>query len=378
MNEERLWMLVSLKLSGEANDEELKELETLLKEHPQQTIRAEVLRNLWSAKNLPDSTNIASAYDRHLQRLSNHLSNPVLIYETRDGEIDQDKIAVQADVPGRGKYRKILWAASVAASVIIIVLVALKDNNNVNNNKQVYKNELAGNVVTTRPGSKSKVKLPDGTQVWLNADSKISYKNNFLGEIREITLSGEAFFDVVKDKSRPFIIHTNSIDIKVLGTAFNVRSYPNEKTTETALIRGSVEILLHNNPDKKYILKPNEKLVVNNSITVVADNSATNENPAESQELMILSKIFPDKHDSSNVETRWINDILDFEGSPFANIVTELEHMYNVHFIIKKEKLKLMRFTGVFNNKSLDEVMEALRFSGRFQYEFKNGVVTVW
>jgi len=374
MNDERTWLLLSLQLSGEASPEEIEELKTLLTEHPEQTIRAEVLRNLWATKNQPaTASHTESAFNRHLQRLSNHLSQPVLLYEHNDAAITEQNNVEKTVVTNPGKYRGILWAASVAAAVIIVALLALETNN-----KQVLKNELAANVVTTRPGSKSKVQLPDGTQVWLNADSKISYKNNFLGDIREVTLSGEAFFDVVKDKTRPFIIHTGSIDLKVLGTAFNVRSYPNEKTTETSLIRGSVEILLHNNPDKKYILKPNEKLVVNNSITKAAGSKNQDENTGQDQQIMTLSKILFDKQDSSNIETRWTNDLLDFDGTPFANIVTELERLYKVRFIIKDEKLKQVRFTGVFSNKSLDEVMEALRISGQFQYKFKNDVVIVW
>ena len=99
---------------------------------------------------------------------------------------------------------------------------------------------------------------------WLNADSKLTYDENFRGDYREVSLEGEAFFDVVKDKTRPFIIHTKTLDIRVLGTAFNVSAYESEKNTETALFRGSVEVTLHNNPEKKIVLKPNEKLMVNN------------------------------------------------------------------------------------------------------------------
>src|SRR4029078_631833 len=100
------------------------------------------------------------------------------------------------------------------------------------------------NTVSTKRGSKSKVQLPDGTQVWLNADSRIAYNEKFQGNLREVTLEGEAYFDVVRDEKRPFVIHTAAIDIKVLGTAFNVRSYANEKNTETSLIRGSIEVTL--------------------------------------------------------------------------------------------------------------------------------------
>ncbi|MBC7889752.1 MAG: FecR domain-containing protein [Ferruginibacter sp.] len=375
MNDERIWLLLSLQLSGEANPEEIKELETLLKEHPGQTLRAEILCNLWNVKKRPDDPDKAMAFDRHLQRLSNHLSEPALQYENNAATRAKDNIQAIPPVARRGKYTKILWAVSVAASLIIGILLIFPANND----KQLIAKGLASNVISTRPGSKSKVQLPDGSQVLLNANSTITYKNDFLGDIREVSLSGEAFFDVVKDKSKPFVIHTGSIDIKVLGTSFNVRSYPNEKTTETALIRGSVEILLHNDPDKKYILRPNEKLVVNNSITKKSSNSAVDGSPREERQIMTLSKIYLNSSDdSSNIETRWTKDMLDFDGVPFAQIVTELERLYHVQFILKNEKLKKLRFTGGFNNKSLDEVMEALRLSGQFNYEFENGTVTVW
>ena len=94
------------------------------------------------------------------------------------------------------------------------------------------------NTVSTKGSYKASINLPDGSKVWLNGDSKITYDGDFQGKTREVHLSGEAFFDVAKDKTRPFIIHTRTINLKVLGTAFNVRSYDNEKETETALVHG--------------------------------------------------------------------------------------------------------------------------------------------
>jgi transmembrane sensor len=119
--------------------------------------------------------------------------------------------------------------------------------------------------VGTKKGSKSHIVLPDGTNVWLNADSKIIYPGNFQGETREVSLVGEAFFDVVKNVNKPFIIHTGTMDVKVLGTAFNVRSYPGEMTTEASLLRGLIEVTLNGTEKKKILLKPNEKLTVLNS-----------------------------------------------------------------------------------------------------------------
>src|SRR5690606_10988350 len=117
--------------------------------------------------------------------------------------------------------------------------------------------------IMTQKGVRKQLILPDGTEVWLNADSKLSYDNSMNdSDIRSVNLEGEAFFDVVKDVHRPFYIVTKEISIKVLGTAFNVKAYPEENKTETSLLRGSIELVVNERPKEKFMLKPNEKLAV--------------------------------------------------------------------------------------------------------------------
>jgi ferric-dicitrate binding protein FerR (iron transport regulator) len=261
-----------------------------------------------------------------------------------------------------------LAGAAVAASVLAAFLLLLPAGNP----------KVASNTVSTKAGSKSKIQLPDGTQVWLNADSKLKYNQDFMGAFREVQLTGEAYFDVAKDKAHPFIIHTGSIDVKVVGTSFNVRSYPNEKTTETALIQGVVEITLHNNPDKKIILRPSEKLTVQNQPSA-APVTPAKDSIREDEPMLTLGKIRFGKTDStSSIETMWVRNKLAFENETFGRIIAEMERWYNVKFVIKNEALLDTHLTGIFENKSLAEVMEALRVSASFQYRVKEGTVTVW
>ncbi len=117
----------------------------------------------------------------------------------------------------------------------------------------------ADNVVATRKGSKTNLVLPDGTKVWVNADSRLSYGKNFGNQLREVYLEGEAYFDVAEDKRKPFIVHTNNIDVKVLGTAFNVRAYGNEVNTQTTLLRGSVEVMLKKTTTGKFYWFPTKR-----------------------------------------------------------------------------------------------------------------------
>lgn len=361
MNEERFWLLVSLQLAGEATPEELEELHALLQQHPEKGLQVDVMRNMWKNEGRVPAGKMKN-FDRHLQRLNAHLAGPALQYEPAEAE--------QSSRPVRSIFRWMFAAATVVALALLTWLVFVPGKE-----KKLAATHSPGNTVTTKPGSKSQITLPDGTQVWINADSKITYDQNFPGKFREVHLIGEAYFDVARDTTRPFIIHTRSIDVRVLGTSFNVRSYPNEKTTETALIHGTVEVTLHNKPEKKFILKPNEKLVVNNEDTV----AATGQHKAAAEPLLTLTRVRFNKNDSSSsVETMWVRNKLAFENETFEKMAIEMERWYNVSFNIKNEQLKKLHFYGVFENKSLPEVLEALSYSSPFHYEIRDGKVTVW
>lgn len=351
--EDRFLELVSLKLSGEADPAELAELETYLKEHPAESFRLDMLTNVWNSRHNGHAVNRKEAFNRHMQRLSNHLSEPVLQYETPEPAEE----TMERDHKQPRRYRALWWASGIAAALLIGIFIYPRLADTERGIKPT-----AHNTVSTKRGSKSKVQLPDGTQVWLNADSRITYNENFLGKQREVELSGEAFFDVVRDESRPFIIHTAAIDVKVLGTAFNVRSYADEKNTETALIRGSVEITLVKSPDKKkIILKPNDKLIVDNAGATLQREEDNKTNIP----VLTLAKIKYEKQDSAAKETLWVKNKLAFDGYPIEVVALMLERWYDITVTIADEKLKKEKFTGTFlEGEDLQTVLEALRIAG--------------
>jgi transmembrane sensor len=264
-----------------------------------------------------------------------------------------------------------LAATAVAASLIFYFFFYHNSNpaGKVNHS-------IAQNAVSTKPGSESKLQLPDGTQVWLNSDSKIIYGESFLGEFREVQLTGEAYFDVAKDKEHPFIIHTQTMDLKVLGTAFNVRAYANEKNTETSLIHGSIEITLKNNPDKKIILKPDEKLIIQNSGFPVPVPQKEISGVNRERPLMILGRIHFREKDSSATETLWVKNKLAFDEESLESIASKIERWYDVKVVITDEKLKQAAFSAVFTDESLPEVIEALSI-GNFKYTIARKEVTI-
>lgn len=360
MSQEKFWVLFSKKLSGEASEEELKELEELIQRHPEWQYPIQNLEEFWKQQPNRDMLHVEDAYLLHLHRMK-ELNVPF-------DEYGQESAPVVA-ITSRRKW----WAWSAAA--VFIIVAGLFAFNRVTGRKAADFEAVAGNLneVSTRLGSKSQVKLPDGSVVWLNAGSRITYDNQAFGkETREVTLVGEGFFDVTKDKTKPFIIHTASINIKVLGTAFNVKAYPEDKQTETSLIRGSIEVTIKNRPNDKIILSPSEKLIVDNNM--IAQKEKTNTSlpvsaPIPLQPLVSINKLKYNPEDSTVAETQWINNKLIFRDESFADLAVRMERWYDVKIEISDPGLMQAKLNGIFESETIIQALEALRILIPFRYE---------
>ena len=366
---ERIWNLMARKFSGDATAEELAELELLLLQSPQENYSMEILLDLWNSK-------------RELNRQYSENKYKELILRMRHTGIDEGRFTNNDEhIPGYNdtKIKKskkwFLWMGSFIIVIGLSVFFLLKHNEATGNTKQPV--ILAKNEINTKYGSKTNIVLPDGTKVWLNAGSKMTYDKDYGINLREVNLTGEAYFDVIKNPQKPFIIHTNKINIKVLGTAFNVRCYPDEKNTETSLVRGSLEVTMKDGGEK-IILKPNEKLIFSNndSQPVITSNSNPGKIipnvPGNVFELSHLS-VLP--QDSSIVETSWVNNKLVFRSETFEEVALKMERWYAVSIIFKDEKLKAKKFTGVFENETVDQALNALQLTTSFVYRInKEGI----
>jgi ferric-dicitrate binding protein FerR (iron transport regulator) len=215
--------------------------------------------------------------------------------------------------------------------------------------------------------------LPDGSGVWLNAGSKLNYKKAFDGKTREVELTGEAFFDVAKDPERPFIIHTSKMDVKVLGTQFNVKAYELDKNFETSLIKGSVEISVLADPGKKYLLKPNQKLVLAKDI--VASRSAIKKNGAAGVQIKELTYL---AGTNADIESSWTRNILSFEDEPFSEVAKKMERWYDVKFEFKDKRWENEFLKGSFEKESLDQAMNALKFTTGFNFSIKDKIISIY
>lgn len=359
MSQSLFWNLFAKKLTGEASPEELLELENLIRQNPGIVYHAEHVQRIWQDKPSHDSYESELAFEMHLNKLKeNGIAFPVL--ETALSPIDIDQSL-------RSKSKK-KWLIPVA--VLTVLLVAVFMWNQFPESKKPVSEKNYGEV-STKPGSKTKLVLPDSTVVWLNAGSKLTYSDNFGVTNRNTTLTGEAFFDV-KKSIIPFIIHANSVHIKVMGTAFNVKAYPNERTTETSLLRGRVEITFDKRPGEKWILKPNEKLILNNEPEKIETISAEK----KSDPLYVMGNITRTE-DSTILETSWVENKLIFQDESFADVAKKMERWFGVNISFKDEAVANYHLYGSFTTETINEALDALSTGAKFTYKIEGQNITI-
>lgn len=367
MTQHRIWELTAKKLSGEANPQELKELEDLLRNDPGLHYSMQTVADIWHQPSTPKE-NAAEAFDRHLNRMK-----AMGVEAIGDDNLEMIFDETFPEQKGGGRKRKLvlIMSAVVVLAAGIYLYKSVFSENITPQIAQVDKSEAS-----TRYGSKTKLVLPDGTQVWLNSGSKLTYDKTYGNKIREVILSGEAYFDVVKNAEKPFIIHANQVNITVLGTAFNVKSYPGDKTTETSLVRGSVEVSLNYRPSEKFILKPNQKLVVLNEKTETkAPVKQTVQQQPEPQ--VTFSHLTYQKKDSAIIETSWVDNKLIFDDESFSDLAIKMERWYGVSIEFNDAKIEQLRFTGIFENESIQQALKALQITAHFSYWQTGNHITI-
>lgn len=225
---------------------------------------------------------------------------------------------------------------------------------------------------------KSTIVLTDGTRITLNSQSSLTYPASFNGNTREVYLSGEAFFDVHKDHQHPFIIHTGKMNIKVLGTAFNVKSYPNDPQSETTLIRGAIEVTIDGRPSDRIILKPSEKLILKNGLFQTVGKNRIKPNPAEPDLYVLTTFTRLQQNDSIVVETSWTQNKFIFRDENFAALASRMERWYGVDIKFRKDALKQYRFSGMFEKETINQALDALRMTENFSYKIKNSTIYIY
>lgn len=203
--------------------------------------------------------------------------------------------------------------------------------------------DILFNTLSTPAGQRAQLILQDGTEVWLNAKSKLVYPSAFKGKERRVEVEGEAFFKVAKNPKKPFIVTTKNVDLKVLGTQFNLYSYPETDYVQTSLLEGSIFVSMKDNTSKGIYLKPNQQITVRNGQMKV-------EPIAEKEHFL------------------WIDGIYAFEHEPLISILKKLELYYDVKIIVEDPSIFNDTYTGKFRQRdSLDDVFRILQQIRQFK-----------
>jgi len=364
-----LWFLMARSLSGEATALEEEQLHQVLQQDISLQQQYDLMKRMWHAvDSLQQTTNSNEEEKQSVNRILKLAKT-----ETQPGE----EIPV---IQVRSK-RKYLYAFSGGAAALILVAASWFYFSN--SKKKVAIDNPHTQDLVAENGSRTRTILPDGSTVWLNAGSHISFNEDFSGKTREVTLDGEAYFDVVKQPERPFIVHVSGYNIKVLGTAFNVKSYTKDKTVETTLIRGLVQVTRQDKKEQQpIVLHPNQKLIVDKFAANVATNLPDNNNTvltsqADPEDFKI-TKLNTSIQENERIETAWVYNRLQFRGDSFKDLADKLERWYNVKITFDDERIQQLNFTGSFEQETIEQVFAALKTANDFNYRIEGKEIHVY
>jgi len=292
----------------------------------------------------------------HYFMLLNELAQADLETQSADLEnrIKENKSILQMYPGGNKNANKktlLSWVYKLSAAAAVLIAAAYFIIN-----YSVNGHTAGVRIFMAAYGERKNIQLPDGSEVTLNAGSKIKIKGDFGQDFRDVYLEGEAFFDVKHNAQIPFIVHTLAMDVKALGTAFNVRAYLNEKLTETSLIRGLVEVTLIENHHSKMLLYPNHKIMWDHVVAGTGTNiSPSNNNKSVAADSFTKKLVVTDGGDIK--EIAWKENKLIFEDQLFSEIATSLERWYGIQIKFADDALKDYRFTGIFEKEDLNTVL---------------------
>ncbi len=354
--------LLVLRASKEITDVESAELNALLSQNPDALYYEQFIQELWNMSPR-NETDVEGAFERHVSKYNEELSF-----------LDSNREPICEETPQQmGKrlpYKRVLAAVLLTCVVACFVGYGLLRKGNA---------EKSNITIIAEKGIKKEVTLPDGTHIWLNADSKLSYAANFGKDVdRAVKLEGEAYFDVAKDKKRPFTITTDKITVKVLGTSFNVRAYPNDSEAEATLISGEIELTVNDRPHEKILMKPSEKVQVVDCI-----KSADKDSGKHGQERTLTLKISNLKPVSIEnkeyiAETGWIENKLIFRNETLGKIVPQLERWYGIEIKVLNSEILENRYTLTITNEDINQLLTAMKLAKPFNYEQQNRNITIY
>ncbi len=327
MTKEQRERLIAKYLEGTITEEESSLLETWLKDNSHN--RRELKQYVW-------------LWDR-----SNTFHFPKNVDTERDLATVHEKVGIRK----RGKRIKMNVFQLVAALLVFGLLLSgtyyLIFSKQLGIDQDRYYQQ-----VTAAFGTRATVDLADGTQVILNSGSTLKFPGKFTDkDSRQVSLEGEAFFNVKENKAKPFWVNVGKLDVKVLGTSFNVHEYALKQSVDITLVEGRVGIYSasHGRDERILTLLPSEIAHFDGKKNTLRKESVTN-----------MGKYIG-----------WIDGKLIFEDDPMDNVIRKLENWYNVDIVIKNKELLSYRYTGTFINESIDQVLSFFSQTSPLFYEIQ-------
>jgi len=341
MYENRFLLLMTRKLSGEASQPELDELSALLSADPALKEEADIYTRYWEQQQQEKNANTESALQKVLGQIN---------IDTETGDTSGEEAPVKRMPAWK-------WITRIAAMLVLLAglgIGAYKIFINPASEKPVQ-----GSLVQKQnaKGVKSTIELADGSKIWLNADSKVQYPAVFNGNTREVYLNGEAFFDIAKNPSKPFIIHLSNGTVRVLGTSFNIKAYDNETFVETSVATGKVAFiprLKNNRKADTVFLTPNNKVVYR----------------LDEEKIITAATV-------SSEDKAWTEGKLIFRAMSFEEIAVELERNFGKKVVFRNEEARNYRLTGSFQNNSLAEILYYLSKTKTFSYAISDEEIVI-
>lgn len=239
-------------------------------------------------------------------------------------------------------------------------IIGMQQGGLISYNKDVVSSQSAYNELTVPYGNQFDLILADGTQIKLNAGSWLKYPTRFTDESpREVFLKGEAYFDVTKDESNPFVVNTSEISIEVLGTEFNLSFYPEDTEINTVLVEGAVKV--YNNEASEDM----------NSFALLTPGQKASWNKQNKKILVTDTDV--------ELYTAWKDGVLLFRRTPFVNIQKKLERHFNITIQNENTNLETQVYTATFEGESLYEILDAFREDTPFEYTYNaaNNTITI-
>jgi len=334
--------------SGNYEEDDLKYIEELLLDDSNAEILEKYFYKYWnSLKNAQINENC------NLSELLFKIQNRIDAYEKEKSNTLIVKLS--------NFYKNI---AAVLVPIIIISSIFF-----VHNNRKI---EVAEYIeIRTNKGSKTNFVLPDGTKGYLNSNSVIYFSSNFK-KSRKVKLVGEAFFDVKHIKNCPLYVETGDIKIKVVGTRFNVKAYPEENKIETTLIKGKLEIEFPGFNSGKIYLNSNQKFIYDK--TKIGKVQKTHLDREIKKDILKINEV-----ENLAYDTAWTNNKLIFKNEPFNSLIVLLERWYNVEISLTDSSLMKYSYTGSFENETIEQALTALKLANPvFNYRIEKNRIEIF